>query len=609
MRIQSNRFAALVMACTLAVTLGTNVCHAGIPSDATFTYQGRLVLSGAPVNGTVSLRFRLFDQAAGGAQIGGTLGVCGVDVVDGLFTVDLNFSATAFDGNKRWLEIGVQSPAGNCANFTTLAPRQPLNAAPYAVRSLLPWETLGANIFYNAGNVGIGTTGPAATLEVSKPNATVRVTSTAADGTSQLDLKGDSPSGLSSNVLGTIRFLDELNTVHAQISSGKGLFSSPLSFAVDGTTQMVLTSNGNLGVGTTLPVVKLQVLGGVDSEPGSGGFVVLGATNEGNISIDNNEIMARDNGAPSTLFINNDGGDVSILASGGGQVGIGMAPGPCTLTVFNSLFVNGGVQPRIDVGPNGLILMDTGADITITNGGLEVNTPSGGSTFFNRTNPDGTLISFHNNGTDAGGIAVFGSTVSYNTFTGSHHAWTETAIEPGSLVTLTGANVRPHAGPNCEVTYGVKASSFANDPRCLGSYLSAADPTDDGSRDLVATVGNGEMWVVDSGTGDVEPGDYLISSDVAGCAMLDDTERFAVGHVIARAAEPIDWSSVKAAPGSPKRVLLSVFFESFSRQGDAVALAETVASLRTENEMLRARLDAIESRLSTTPLATEGGVR
>jgi hypothetical protein len=60
---------------------------------------------------------------------------------------------------------------------------------------------------------------------------------------------------------------------------------------------------GNLGVGTTIPDVKLHVNGGTDAEPGAGGYIVAGSITSANVVIDNNEIMARNNGAIlDTLF-------------------------------------------------------------------------------------------------------------------------------------------------------------------------------------------------------------------------------------------------------------------------------------------------------------------
>lgn len=82
--------------------------------------------------------------------------------------------------------------------------------------------------------------------------------------------------------------------------------------------------SGNLGVGTATPDYKFQVLGGTDAELTSGGFIVSGDGAGLNIAIDNNEIMARNNGAASTLFFNNDGGNVS-MCDAGGSVMIGTA--------------------------------------------------------------------------------------------------------------------------------------------------------------------------------------------------------------------------------------------------------------------------------------------
>jgi hypothetical protein len=581
-----------IMLALLTASFGQSSAYALV--GTAFSYQGELRQGGSPVVGTADLQFSLFAVPSGGASVAGPITINNVTpTADGRFTVSLDFGANVFDGSERYLEIAVRSPAGS-GFFTILSPRQRLAPTPYALQT--------RGIFVNSvGNIGIGTTTPAANLELSKTDATLRLTSTGSSGTSTLDLKGVVPGGLTSNTLGALRFLDDSDTVRSQIFAGTGLLSSPLNFWVDGSTQMVLTSNGNLGVGTGLPVAKVQLVGGTDSELGSGGFLVLGETNTANISIDNNEIMARNNGVASTLFLNNDGGDVSIVPNGGGQVGIGTAPTSSTLTVFNSLFINGGASPRLDIGPNGFILLDTGADITITDGGLQVNTPSGGNTFFNRTSPDGTLISFHNNGTAAGGIAVFGTTVTYNAFTGSHYAWTDESIEPGSLVTLTGENRRPHDGPNVELVYGVTPCAKANDPACLGAYLSleepsqAGEPRDPLARHLVAAVGNGEMFVTDSAGGNIRPGDYLISSDVLGCAMKDDTRRFPVGNVVARAAEAVDWSTIQANESGVKRARISVFFESFVRHAEAIQLADTIEKQQSQIDSLIRQLASMQN--------------
>jgi hypothetical protein len=101
-------------------------------SDTGFTYQGRLTQSGSPSNGQSDLQFTLFDAASGGNQVGSPVTVISQTVSDGLFTVVLNFGTSAFQGQARWLEVGVR-PGGSGGSFTTLSPRQALTPAPYAV--------------------------------------------------------------------------------------------------------------------------------------------------------------------------------------------------------------------------------------------------------------------------------------------------------------------------------------------------------------------------------------------------------------------------------------------------------------------------------------------
>ena len=76
------------------------------PVDTAFTYQGQLKQSGNPVDGLVDMRFALFTAAIGGAQVGDTLFFDGVktnpgpvDVLNGLFTVELDFGVEVFNGD------------------------------------------------------------------------------------------------------------------------------------------------------------------------------------------------------------------------------------------------------------------------------------------------------------------------------------------------------------------------------------------------------------------------------------------------------------------------------------------------------------------------------
>ena len=109
------------------------------PLTTAFTYQGELQISGLPAAGSHDLRFRLYDAAAGGLQIGATLCSDNVALAEARFTVSLDFGA-AFTGQQLFLEIEARADIGldclNATGFVILSPRQPLTAAPNAAFAL-----------------------------------------------------------------------------------------------------------------------------------------------------------------------------------------------------------------------------------------------------------------------------------------------------------------------------------------------------------------------------------------------------------------------------------------------------------------------------------------
>lgn len=127
---------SLVSALVVAAGMAVVPSAFAAPLTPAFTYQGELLKSGSAVSGTADFRFTLWDAAAGGAQIGALIPRNNVSVSGGVFTVDLDFGAAAFaNGEARWLQIEVRSPAGGGA-FTLLGTRQPVTATPYAVTAM-----------------------------------------------------------------------------------------------------------------------------------------------------------------------------------------------------------------------------------------------------------------------------------------------------------------------------------------------------------------------------------------------------------------------------------------------------------------------------------------
>ena len=107
------------------------ICIAAQPTG--FNYQGSLSNGGSPANGNHDFEFAVFDAVAAGSQLGTTLTRSNVSVANAVFAVSLDFG-NVFPGPNRFLEIRVRTSGGG--SFTTLTPRQPINSAPYSVKSL-----------------------------------------------------------------------------------------------------------------------------------------------------------------------------------------------------------------------------------------------------------------------------------------------------------------------------------------------------------------------------------------------------------------------------------------------------------------------------------------
>ncbi len=142
-----------------ALALLTTVAAA--QTDTTFTFQGELTQHGTPANGAFNITLTLWDAASGGTQIGTADVNVGVPVVDGKFTVDVDFGATPFE-DSRWLNIVL--------NGIALTPRTPITRAPYAI------QTRGIFVNEDATSARIGPPGlasdPASVLSVVRDTTT-----------------------------------------------------------------------------------------------------------------------------------------------------------------------------------------------------------------------------------------------------------------------------------------------------------------------------------------------------------------------------------------------------------------------------------------------------
>lgn len=135
-----------------------------------FSFQGKLNDNGTAATGSYDMLLKLYDTAAvgTGTQVGTTVTVSGVAVTDGVFSVQPDFTANAFPGPDRFVEVGLK-PAGSGNPFTILSPRQPITPTPYALHSL---NAVSANSATNATNATNATTATNATNATTATNAT-----------------------------------------------------------------------------------------------------------------------------------------------------------------------------------------------------------------------------------------------------------------------------------------------------------------------------------------------------------------------------------------------------------------------------------------------------
>ena len=114
----------------LTLTLACGYAPGQTQTD--LTYQGQIQQTGTLFDGTIDLRFRLFDAPVDGTAVAPEVAQNGVQVDDGVFQVTLDFG-DVFGGGDRYLEVEVDGQV--------LAPRQRVTPAPIAQRALNDQDT------------------------------------------------------------------------------------------------------------------------------------------------------------------------------------------------------------------------------------------------------------------------------------------------------------------------------------------------------------------------------------------------------------------------------------------------------------------------------------
>jgi len=356
------------------LTLVTDSIHITIipaPMGTALTYQGRLIDANAPADGLYDFEFKLFNDPCTGTQQGSTIDVNDLDVIDGYFTVELDFGSDVFDGDARWLDISVRPGDVNDPNaYTVLSPRQEVTPVPYAL------QTRGLFVD-DAGNVGIGTTNPDRNLDIrhSKTGGGIEIDRSDSNIWSGLVYENDG---------------DEKWFIGMQEDSNNLLLKNDDA----GPSIVIEDDTGNVGIGTTTPTSKLEVKGGDFTVTGKVGIGTTGpdrnldirhSNSGGGIEIDRTAnniwsgIVYENNGAENwfiglqadsddLLFKDNAAGVSMVIEDGTGNVGIGTTSPTSKLHVEGTIEVDqtiqaedaGGLEFATDEGTTRLKIADNG---------------------------------------------------------------------------------------------------------------------------------------------------------------------------------------------------------------------------------------------------------
>jgi hypothetical protein len=238
-------------------------------------------------------------------QLGGDLILEDVNVVNGLFSVELDFGDVPFDGGDVFLEIRIREGVST-GSFTFISPRQRINATPYATQA----EFLAAN--------------GATTGQILQFDGTNWSAANVGNGTSPW-----TPGFGGTQYIGDVIIGDLVASAGDTLQILSEVDKSPLRILVGGAgTRFRVSKNGGAGVGANysdgqIPDNGLRV---------SGDTAIGNTTSSAKLTLSGDAgqdpIRARVNGA--TKFV--------VQANGGTNIGGGSAVAP-----ENGLDVEGGV--------------------------------------------------------------------------------------------------------------------------------------------------------------------------------------------------------------------------------------------------------------------------
>jgi hypothetical protein len=369
----------------------------------------------------------------------------------------------------------------------------------------------------HGGNVGIGTSTPESALHV------------VGDVLGTGFLRSLSPIADSEVFLGW--GVDENGDDMARIrigGNGVGAINGLDIQKVNNVSIMRILNSGNVGIGTTLPTTKLDVVGTIRSQSGSN-----------NIAINHTSINSTSSGIfADGLNLNDTSNEHISMCLGGGSVGIGTVG---STLVFAKLHVDGGSDSSLDGFGNHLTLGNfAGTNIAFDNNEIMARNNGSAATLF--LNHEGGQVHI---GQGSGGTGRLltpvlqitgGSDLSENF---DVTRTDEVPAEPGMVVCIDPDNpgkLIPSTRAYDRTVAGVISGAGGVKPGMLmGQQGTLAD-----GEHPVALTGRVYVYVDADASGAIQPGDLLTTSDVPGHAMKVADHGRAQGAIIGKAMTSLD---------------------------------------------------------------------